>query len=233
MVWTYASAGTIGLAGVGFTQLAIYGLFYSVYAPEALIDGHSATSTNWIFNIITSFIATGLVGGIFGILPVIYARRRASTESQIPRNRASIDYVLAGVLGLDLAQSIEWLSRICVGTQTTSPEILRILFTRFAMSTFMSILPGISIALRSVRKDCLGEDMSWWSVIAPSVISQGIFNFVVMSSSTLEGKIGWHFPTDTKMQVGLIGTLAAVVGLTIWQVTQDWKLLNEQDTKNI
>lgn len=230
LVWTYVSAGTVGVAAVGTIQLAIYGLFYAV---EALIYGYPTVSKNWIFNIVTSFIAIGLVEGAMKTLPVIYARRKGSSQSQKPSNRAYVDYVLAGVLGLDLAQSIEWISRICVDGQKTSPEILLLLFTRLAMGSSSSLLFGTSTALRAVRKDHLGEDMSSWSVIAPSVISMGIFNFVILSSGTLAGKVGWQYPTDSKMQAGLIGTLAGVVGLTTWQVMRDWKLVNEHDAEEI
>lgn len=228
LVWTYVSAGTVGLAGMGIIQLMIYGLFYAV---EALVDGYPDTSKNWIFNIITSLITTGLLEGVAKVLPVLYARRRGSAESRKPRNRAYVDYVLAGVLGLDLAQNLQWLPRFCIQEHETLPRTVHMLFTRFMMGTLVSLVLGTSTALRAIRKDHLDQKLNWWSVIAPSVISYGLFNFAILSCGTLAGQTGWQFPSDTKMQAGLIGTLVGVIGVTIWQVMQDWRLVNEHEVE--
>ncbi|KAE9962541.1 hypothetical protein EG328_000347 [Venturia inaequalis] len=158
LIWTYTSAGTVGPAGVAITQLIIYSFFYLL---KTLADSSPSSSRNSIFNIVTSFIATALVEEVARVLPLIYARRRCSAESRKPGNRAYIYYILAGLLGLDLAQSITWLTRIYADGQETFPEILLLLSTRIAIGASGSRLRGTSTALRAIRKYHLGERLSW------------------------------------------------------------------------
>jgi RsiW-degrading membrane proteinase PrsW (M82 family) len=255
LIWTYASVGTIGLVGAAVTQLAI------CYAAATLLFGSGESRTNffnelqlgtiadltvdeltrratlaaswqnWIFNGIFTFIAAGLVEEALKCLPIVYARRRGTPKSRKPRDRAYIDYALAGALSFGVVECIGSIYGACIDGQKTLPKILLTLFERVVIGSFGHLLLGFSTALRAIRKDYCGEDMSWWSVVVPSVISHGVFNFVAISCSALEGNVGWTHPTSTKILAAMFGVLVGVVGLTIWQVRQDWMLLNEHDAK--
>lgn len=126
-----------------------------------------------------------MVEGVARVLLLIYAHRRYSIESRKLGNRAYIYFFLAGVLGLDLAQSIAWLTLIYTDGQETFPEILLLLSTRIAIVTSGSLLRGTSTDLHAIRKDYLGERLSWWLVIVPSVLSDGISNLVISSTRHL------------------------------------------------
>jgi hypothetical protein len=253
LIWSYASVGTIGLAGAAVTQLAIcYAAGRILFGSESTyffkelqrgttarltIDeimsraALAATWQNWVFNAIFTFIAAGLVEEALKFLPIVYARRRGTRESRKLRDRAYIDYALAGALSFGIVECIGSMYGACVDGQKTLPKILLTLFERVVIGSFGHLLLGTSTALRAIRKDYYRENLSWWSVIAPSVISHGAFNFVALSCSTLEGNVGWVHPTSTKITAGMFGVLVSLVGLTMWQVKRDWKLVKEHDAK--
>jgi hypothetical protein len=186
--------GTLGLAGAALAQLGLCSVAGTLLFGSAepmdyffnelqrgtiaglTIDELSrraplaASSQNGIFNRILVFIAADLVEKTLKCLPIAYARRRGTPEHQTPRDRAYLDYALAGALICGVVECIGSTYGVCVEAQNTLRQLLVMVFERVIIGSPGHALLGSLTALRAIRKDYCGEKLSWWSVIAPSEI---------------------------------------------------------------
>jgi RsiW-degrading membrane proteinase PrsW (M82 family) len=253
MVWIFASAGTVGLAAAGLVQLVICKaastiLFRSIPMREAFwsefqrstIDGLTAdqltrraglaaTWQNWAFNATLTFVAAGLIEETLKYLPIVYARHRGTTSERKQRSRAYIDYVLAGALSFSVVENIGFLYVSCEQGHETWPRLLLTLFERIVLGQTGHLLCASLTALRAIRRDYYGDQLSWWGVVGPSILLHGTYNFVAMSGSALEGNVGWIHPTGVWNSLAGLGLVTGLVSTAAWQVRQEWYALENRD----
>ena len=255
MIWTYATTGTVGLVGVALIQLAagyaistvlfgtgdvrnefikefqrssINGLTAGEIARRAEL---AASWQNWVFNGVFTFGMAGLLEETLKYLPIAYARRRGTPDQRKPRNRAYIDYALAGALSFGVVENVAFLYASCEKGHETWPNLLRTIFERIVIGATGHLLVTCVTALRAIRRDYYGEQMNWLSVVGPAAVFHGTFDFVALSFSSLEGNVGWIHPTtgrNTSMMTGLLAGLVAAAG---WLVRRDWMALEDRDRK--
>lgn len=255
MIWTYAAAGTAGLASVALIQLVICKaattvLFGSGTAVEkdfwteflrSSIKGLTASEItrraelgaswqNWVFNAVLTFVAAGLGEETLKYLPIAYARRRGTAKQRKQRNRAYIDCALAGALSFGLVENIGFLYAACKpGHEESWSKLLLTLFERVIVGQIGHVSVAALTALRAIRRDCYGDPLSWWSVVGPAVTYHGTFNFVAMAASALEGNVGWIHPTGLRITATMLGLATGLVVTAVWQVRREWKALDDRD----
>lgn len=253
MIWTYAATGTVGLAAAGVLQLAACfaastllfgtGQTRSDFLKElqrSTIDGLTADDLarrvqlaaswqNWVFNSAFTFGMAGLIEETLKYLPIAYARRRGSPEQRQRRNRAYIDYALAGALSFGVVENIGFLYASCEKGREAWPRLLLTLFERMVVGSLGHLLVASLTALRAIRRDYYGDQLSWWGVVGPSVLWHGSFNFVAMAFSALEGNVGWIHPTGVWNTTAMLGLATGVVTTAAWQVRREWKALEDRD----
>jgi hypothetical protein len=253
MIWTYATAGTVGLTTVALVQIVVckaastilFGSgqmskdFWNEF-QRSTIDGLTgdeltrraelaASWQNWVFNGVLTFVAAGLVEETLKYLAIIYARRRGTAKQRQQRNRAYIDYALAGALSFGVVESIGFLYAACEQGHETWPKLVLTLFERVVLGQLGHLSVASLTALRAIRRDYYGGQLSWWGVVGPSVFFHGAFNFVAMTASTLEGNVGWIHPTGVRNTMAMFGLCAGLVATAAWQVRQEWKALDSRD----
>lgn len=248
MIWIYASAGTLGLATVALFQIVICKIASSlifgsnhqmkddfwIEFQRSSTNGLSGNELsrrselasswqNWAFNGVLTFMAAGLVEETLKYLPIIYAHRRREKG-----NRAYLDYVLAGALSFGVVEGIGFLYS---QRDAAWPEMLLTLFERMVLAQIGHLSVAALTALRAIRRDYYGDDMSWLEVLGPSVFYHGLFDFVAMSASTLEGNVGWIHPKGINTTIALFGLCGGLVPTAVWQAWGEWKGLEERDRK--
>ena len=252
LLWTYATAGTLGLITVMLFQIAIctatstilFGsgpmreTFWTEFA-RGTIDGLTADELtrraqlasswqNWVFNGVLTFVVAGLGEETLKYLPIAYARRRGTAEQRKPRNRAYIDYAGAGALSFGFVEMLGFLYSACEQGQEPWPRLIFTIAER-AVGSLAHVLVASLTAMRAIRRDFYGDRMSWWAVVGPSVILHGIFDFVAMGTSALEGNVGWIHPVGVGNTTAMIGLIGAVIATAAWQVRREWKKLSDYD----
>lgn len=252
MIWTYATAGTVGLTAVALVQMvscsavgtllfgagqgrtdfwnefrrsSVQGLTADELTRRAALAG---SWQNWVFNGVLTFVAAGFLEETLKCLPIAYARRRGTAEQRRRRNRAPLDYALAGALGFSVVESIGFLYAACEQGNETGTKLMLTLFERIA-GAFAHLLVASLTALRATRRDYHGVKMSWWSVIAPSALLHGASDFIAISASALEGNVGWIHPTGTGTTTTMLGLMSGLVATAAWQVRREWKAINDGD----
>jgi PrsW family intramembrane metalloprotease len=254
MIWIYAATGTVGLAivvliqivtGFAASRILFFGSgktrrdFFNEF-QRSTIDGLSADELtrraelavswqNWVFNSLLTFGMAGLVEETLKYLPIAYARRRGMAEQRQRRNRAYIDYALAGALSFGVVESIAFLYASCEKGHETWPKWVLTLFERMVVGSLGHLLVASSTALRAIRRDYYRDQLSWWGVVGPSVILHGTFDFVAMAFSALEGNVGWIHPTDLRNTTAMLGLCTSLVATAAWQVRREWKALDDRD----
>ena len=252
LIWTYATAGTLGLFLVMLLQLAICSaasnlLFGSGQARNDFwtefgrgnIDGLTpreitrrvrlaSSWQNWVFNGVLTFVVAGLGEETLKYLPIAYARRRGTAEQRKQRNRAYIDYAVAGALSFGLVEMIGFLYGACEQGREPWLKLMSTLLERM-VGSLAHVLVAALTAMRAIRRDCCGDRMSWWSVVGPAVILHGTFDFVAMGASALEGNVGWIHPVGVETTTAMLGLIGAVITTAAWQVRQEWKTLGDYD----
>ena len=253
MIWTYAAAGTVGLTTVALVQMVtgfavgtmlfgagemrndfwkelqrstIAGLTADELARRAAL---AVSWQNWVFNSAMTFFLAGLVEETLKYLPIAYARRRGTAEQRQRRNRAYIDYALAGALGFSVVESIGFLYASCEQGRETGSRLIITLFERLVVCSLGHLLVASLTALRATRRDFYGDRMSWWVVVGPSVILHGAFDFVAMAASALEGNVGWIHPIDVRNTAAMSVLISGVLATAAWQVRREWKVLDDRD----
>ena len=253
MIWTYAATGTVGLATAALIQMVIcYATSTILFGSgetrkdflneiqRSTIDGLTtdgftrraelaASWQNWVFNGVFAFGMAGLVEETLKYLPIAYARRRGTAEQRQRRNRAYIDYALAGALSFGVVENIGFLYAACEQGHETGPKLVLTLFERMVVGSLGHLLVASLTALRAIRRDYYGDRLSWWAVVGPSVILHGTFNFMAITFSALEGNVGWIHPTGVRNTTAMLGLLTGLVATTAWQVRRDWKALDDRD----
>lgn len=254
MVWTYAASGTVGLTIVILVQLVICSaastiLFRSGKTKEefwtefqrSTIDGLTANELtrraelaaswqNWVFNSVLTFLAAALVEETLKYLPIAYARRRGTAEQRNQHNRAYIDYTVASALGFGVVEGIGFLYAACEEAHEAWPKLMFTLLERIVGSVGHLLLASLT-ALRAIRRDYYGDQMSLWAVVGPSVILHGASNFVALAASTLEGNVGWIHPTRVRNTTAMLGLMSGLIATAAWQVRREWKALDGRDRK--
>lgn len=255
MIWIFAATGTVGLVAAALLQMGVCtaasailfrspstkeafwkefgrGTVVGLTADEVTYRAKLASSwQNWAFNGVLAFIAAGLVEEVLKYLPIVYARRRGTTEERKRRDRAYIDYALAGALSFGVVENIGFLYAACETGQESWSQFTLTLFERIVVGSLSHLLAGLLTALRATRRDYHGYRLSEWGVIVPSVLLHGAFDFVAMSASAVEGNVGWIHPTGFQNTAVMFGLIAGVVSTAAWQVWQNWKALNDRDQR--
>jgi RsiW-degrading membrane proteinase PrsW (M82 family) len=253
MIWTYAAAGTVGLTTVALVQIVICKaattiLFRSGNMRKAFwtefvrstINGLTvdelarraelaASWQNWAFISLFTYVTAGVVEETLKYLPIIFARHRGTARQRRLRNRAYIDYALAGALSFSVVETIGFLYASCEKGHETWPKLVLTLFERIVLGQLGHLSVASLTALRAIRRDYYGDQLSWWSVVGPSVILHGTFDFVAMAGSALEGNVGWIHPTGVRTTVAGLAVLTGLVATAVWQVRQEWKSLESRD----
>lgn len=253
MIWTFAAAGTVGITTVLLVQIGVckaatailFGSgeknkdFWNEFLRTS-IDGLTAdelkhraelaaTWQNWVFNGALTFVAAGLVEETLKYLPIVYAHHRDAVKKRRRRNRAYIDYALAGGLSFSLMENIGFLYASSEGSNDTWPKLLLTLFERMVLGQLGHLSMSLLTALRAIRRDLYGDQISWWGVVGPSVMFHGAFDFIAFSACALDGNVGWIHPTGVRKTIALLGVGVGLVGTVISLARQEWKWLDNFD----
>lgn len=254
MIWIYAAAGTVGLTTVMLVQLVICSAastilfgsgktkveFWTEF-QRSTIDGLTASELtrraelaaswqNWVFNSVLTFLAAALVEETLKYLPIAYARRRGTAEQRKQRNRAYIDYTVASALGFGVVEGIGFLYAACEEAHEALPKLMFTLLERIVGSCGHLLLASLT-ALRAIRRDYYGDQMSWWVIVGPSVVLHGASNFVALGASALEGNVGWIHPIGVRNTTVMLGLMSGLIATAAWQVRREWKALDGRDRK--
>ena len=254
MIWTYAASGTVGLAMVMLVQFIICSAASTILFGSGKMNDEfwtefqrstinglttdeftrradlAASWQNWVFNSILTFLAAALVEETLKYLPIAYAHRRGTDEQRKQRNRAYIDYAVAGALGFGVVEGIGFLYAACEEAHEAWPKLMFTLFERVVGSVGHLLLASL-IALRAIRRDYYGDQMSWWVIVGPSVILHGASDFVALAASALEGNVGWIHPTGVRITTTMLGLLSGLIATATWLVRREWKALDDRDRK--
>jgi len=252
MLWTFVTTGTIGITLVGLAQAAILkGAGFFLFSSDKLkdyfeefarstINGLSpeqiahrvylaSTWQNWVFNALLSFAAAGLCEEVLKYLPVVYAQRRGREKERKERNRAYIDYAVAGALSFTLIESIGFIYGTAEQDQGTWPIFIMTCAERLFMAPIAHLSVGALSALRATRRDFYGEKMSLLSILGPSVFVHGLFDFMALSFSTLDGNPGWIHPTRPRLVIPMVSMGVAILSGAVWAVTREWKKIKSYE----
>jgi RsiW-degrading membrane proteinase PrsW (M82 family) len=183
----------------------------------------AASWQNWVFNGVFTFGMAGLLEETLKYLPIAYARRQGTDAQRKPRNRAYIDYALAGALSFGVVEKIAFPYASCEKGNEAWPNLLRTVFERIVIGSTGHLLVACLTALCAIRRDYYGEQLSWLDVVGSAAILHGTFDFVALACSPLEGNVGWVHPTA--LLTGLVATAA-------WLVRRHWIALNDRDRKH-
>lgn len=244
LLWTYASASTVGILASAALQgvicvTATKFLFPSIEMRKffwfefqrpsltALVPSEVAARAqlagswqNWAFNGVLSFLGAGLVEECLKLLPIVYARRRASRKGRSMAHPPYIDYALAAALGFSLVENIGFISAACESNESWL-ALAGTVSERCAGSVAHVLVASLT-ALRAVRQDREGGGrMSWLSVVGPAVLLHGATDMVSLSSSALDGNVGWVHPSSKGLATGMLGLIGGIWGLTGWMVSRE------------
>ena len=256
LIWTYVAAGTVGLVVVMLVQMAICSAASTILfmgSDEEMRDGFwiefargsiEGLSTdelarraeladswqNWVFIGVLSFFGASLVEESLKYLSIVYARRRATAEPRKRRDRAYVDYAVAGALGFGVVEAIGFIYAAVESGGESWPRLMFTLFERVVGSLGHLSLAAL-MALRALRRDFYGDQMGWWAVVGPSVALHGAYDFVALGASALEGNVGWIHPVGMLVTVGMLGLIGGLMGTAAWLVRGEWKALEERDRR--
>ena len=253
MIWIFASVGTLGLTTVTFVQFAIVKtasalLFTSTKMKEdywkefkrSTIDGLTtdqltrrselaASWQNWVLIGLFTFVAAGLVEETLKYLPIAYARRRETPKERKERNRAYIDYAVAGALSFGLLENIGYIYVACESSHEAWPKLLLTVFERSVLGGIGHLTMGALTALRAIRRDCYGDKLSWLEVVGPAILFHGTYDFVAFAFSASDGNVGWIHPAGVKKTVAILSMAFGLIGTALWRVREEWKTIESYD----
>jgi PrsW family intramembrane metalloprotease len=254
MIWTYAAAGTLGLIGVGLIQIAVCKAVSSIlfyHDPQAnkdfwtefarsSIEGLTSGELmkraeiawswrNWVFTGALTFVAAGLGEETLKYLPIAYARRRGTGEERKKISRAYLDYAMAGALSFSLIENLGFLyGSVEKGNESWSRLGLSV-FERVIIGGTGHLAMSMLTALRAIRRDYYGDQLSWFEVVGPAALYHGAFDFACFGASAWEGNVGWVHPSRPGITSVMFGACLGFVGTAIWQTRREWSDLEERD----
>lgn len=255
LIWTFASTGTLGLIGIMAIQWGVFTattklLFGSGEAKKYFIQEFGRSTTeglsleelakraalaaswqNWVLNAALSFGMAGFLEETLKYLPVAYAKLRGTPEERRPRNRAYLDYAIAGALSFAVIENIGFLYAAVEGARQSWLKLAGTALERLVFASAGHFLAAALTALRATRRDYYGDQLSWWDIVRPSVILHGCQNFVAFSFGALEGNVGWIHPVGLWNQLGMWSLIGAVNFTAGYLVRQEWKELERRDEK--
>lgn len=253
LVWTYATTGTLGLTAVALVQIGICKavsaflfssetrkVFWKEFARTTVVGLTAGERTrraklasswqNWVFNGALSFLAAGFFEEALKYLPIFYARHWGSPEKNGKRrDRAYIDYAVAGALSFGVIETIGTLYASCERGQEAWPKLALAVVERVVFGQLAHLSVAALTALRAIRRDYYGDQLSWWSVVGPAALLHGAFDFVCLSASALEGNVGWIHPSGLGTTFTMLGLCSSLVATAVWKVRQEWMGLNDRD----
>jgi RsiW-degrading membrane proteinase PrsW (M82 family) len=250
MVWIFASAGTLGITAAAIGQMAICKLasflifrsnddlkkkFWLEFSRTS-VEGLSLTELaqravlasswqNWVFNGVLTFLAAGLVEETLKYLPIIWARRQKGEG-----DGAYLDYVMSGALSFGVVEGIGFLY---AQKDVSNSQFALTLLERIVPAQIGHLSMAALTALRATRRDHYGDQLGWWGVVGPSVLYHGLFDFVAMSASALEGNVGWIHPQGAKVLTMMFGLCGGLVSTAVWQVWKEWKGIEERAEEDV
>lgn len=256
LIWTYLTTGTVGMAGVIGTQIAILAATTRILFPDrttrkafmnefarATIQGlsseemaarvaFSSSWQNWVLNVVVSFGVAAITEELLKLSPLLYFKRKEKRDGQVLGRRAYLEYAVATALSFGLNEGIGFLAVACESANETGWLLARTVAERLIAGTAAHLLYATLTGLRATRKVVYEARMSWWRVIAPSVFFHGLGNTFVFSLSTLEGNVGWVHPTGLWTQVALYATYFGVNGCAAWLVRKEWRAVRALEVKD-
>ncbi len=258
MIWIFAAAGTLGLATAAVTQMGIclaasrvlFGpgsgersKYFWQEVQRATVDGLTADQIsnravlasswqNWVFNGIFAFVSAGIAEETIKYLPIVYARRRGTPKQRELRNRAYLDYVLAGALSFGVVECIGFIYSCCKQENQTWANLALTVFERIVVGQTGHLASATITAFRAIRRDYCGDNLSWLEVVGPAMLLHGLWDFAALSSSALEGNIGFIHPTSLRVTAALFTVIPGVLGAAVWQVRREWKSIESRPAKS-
>ncbi|KAK3719078.1 hypothetical protein LTR37_004642 [Vermiconidia calcicola] len=254
MVWTFATAGTLGLEAMAVIQAAVG------YAICTLIFGNGETRSyfleevgrssiagltddelahraelawswkNWILYGLTCFGLAGFLEEALKYSPIAWARRRRLKDDSKLRNRAYLDYALSSALSFGLVEGIGFLYASCVHGEENGSKLALTIFERLMLGSSGHLLMAALTALRAIRRDYYGEKyMSWWSVVGPSIVLHGAYDFGAMIFSASEGHVGWIHPTSTRKTIMMLLMAFGFLFTEMMLVRRELRILKDRD----
>ena len=163
-------------------------------------------------------------------LSIVYARRRATAEPRKRRDRAYVDYAVAGALGFGVVEAIGFIYPAVESGEQTWPRLMFTFFER-VVDSLGHLSVAALMALRAIRRDCYGDRMGWWAVVGPSVALHGTYDFMALDASALEGNVGWIYPVGRWITLGMLGLIGGLMVTAGWLVRGEWKDLEERDRR--
>jgi len=246
ILWIFVTVGTIGISTVVLAQITIlkgaaiflfksdwFKDFYKEFGrttTKGLSPGQLAhravlasTWQNWVFNALLSFVAAGICEEVLKYLPVVYAQRCGTEKERKERKRAYIDYAVAGCLSFTLIENIGFIYAAAEQDQGAWPVFIMTCAERLLMAPIAHLSAGVLSALRATRRDFYGEKMSLLSVLGPSMLLHGLFDFSALSFSALNGNPGWIHPTRPGLVIPMMSLGLTILGGAVWGVIREWK----------
>ena len=129
-----------------------------------------------------------------------------------------------------MLENIGFLYAACEKGHETWPKLMLTLLERMAGSVGHLLIASLT-ALRAIRRDYYGDQMSWASVVGPSILLHGTNNFVAMAASALEGNVGWIHPSGLQTTTAMLGMISGLIATAAWQVRKEWKALDDRERK--
>lgn len=252
MIWTFATATTLGFAAASLFQIAVFkatsfflfrdrttaSLFFKEFVRNNL-DGiteselafralYSNSWQNWVWMAVLAFVGAGLGEEVVKILPIVVAQRRGTPGERKKRNRAYIDYVLAGAFGFSVIECLGFLHVVCQEGQSNLPEAIWTLMERIP-GQFGHVAVSLLSAIRATRRDYYAERLSWLDILGPAVCLHGIADFTLFGISALAGNIGWIHPSGVWTTVGILTGYVGLVSGIVWKGMNEWRALDDRD----
>jgi hypothetical protein len=103
------------------------------------------------------------------------------------------------------------------------------LVERFVIGQIGHLSAAALTALRAIRRDYYGDDLSWLGVVGPAVMFHRMFNFLAVSGSMVEGNVGWIHPSNLRIVVPGLGVMVGIVATLVGQVRLEWKGIEDPD----
>lgn len=141
-----------------------------------------------------------------------------------------LDYALTAALSFSTVETLGFMYVASETLHESWPKLLLTLAERMVGTLGHSTCAALT-AMRATRRDCYGEQISWFGVIAPAVFFHGLFDFVAFSASALGGNVGWIHPTGVRDTSALLGACVSVVGAAVWIARREWSNLEERERR--
>lgn len=246
-----------GVARVLFPDAAVRKAFMTEFA-RTTVDGltseelagrtaMASTWRNWALDLSLSFGMAALTEEVLKVSPILFFAKKDSkreVQSNVEGNKeenttkpdlqhaAYLDLALTAGLSFSLFEGIGFLYSACEGAQETGWTLVRTICERFIAGSTAHLLYAALTGLRATRKLAHGDSLSWWAVVAPSILLHGTGNALAFSLSTLDGNVGWIHPKGLWTNVGLYTAFLSVNGFAAWLVRREWNDLKWREAKN-